>query len=278
MQTKPGPPVATQQTDLVRLAYDRIAPDYENAVAGDDWMRQILWSHYRSLFRPGDRVLDLACGTGLDSLHLAVSGIDVTAIDISPGMLEQLRVRAHALDVTASIDSRVLSFAELDEFPAESFDGIISGFAGLNTVPDIDRFARDASRILRPCGHMVLHLLNQFSLWEWLGAVRSRDWNSARSVRTRVERDFTIGGVSVRHQLYVPQLLYRDVFADRFRLERAYGLGCLRPPHTVAALPPLVVAQLEALDKRFGDRWPLLNHGRFFVLDLVKRSNDDDCA
>ncbi len=278
MQTKPVPTVATRQTDLVRLAYDRIAPDYENAVAGDDWMRQILWSHYRSLFGTGDRVLDLACGTGLDSLHLATSGIDVTAIDISPGMIEQLLVRARALDATARIDTRVLSVAELDEFPAGSFDGIISGFAGLNTVPDIDRFARDASRILRPCGHLVLHLLNRFSLWEWLGAVRARDWDAARAVSTRVERDFNIGGVSVRHRLYAPQLLYRDVFADRFEMERAYGLGCLRPPHTVAALPRLVVAQLEALDRRFGDHRPLLNRGRFFVLDLVKRSNDDDCA
>lgn len=278
MRADHGTEVTEQQTDLIRLAYDRIARDYENEVAGDAWMRQILWEHYQTVFRPGDRVLDVACGTGIDTLHLTASGIDVTAIDVSSGMIDQLRVRAQALGMTTTIDTRVLAVVELDTLPVGSFDGIISAFAGLNTVPDIGRFARDASHLLRPGGHVVLHLLNRFSLWEWLGAVGTRDWAAARAIGTQSQRDFTIGGVSVRHNLYAPQLLYRDVFAGEFRLERAYGLGCLRPPHTVAALPGLVIAVLERLDRRFGHRRPLLNCGRFFVLDLVKRPDDNNGA
>ncbi len=118
---------------------------------------------------------------------------------------------------------------------------------------------------------MLLHMLNQFSLWEWLALLKSRRWSESRALGRSSERDFVIGGITVRHYLHQPDALYRGVFADRFTLEHAYGLGCLRPPHTVKAIPLPIVGALEALDNCFGGHRPLRDHGRFFVLDLSKR-------
>ncbi len=263
-----------QQAESVRLAYDRIAPTYEQDVAGDDWMRQILRRHYLTTFRAGERVLDVACGTGLDSVHLAQHGIRVTAIDISPEMIERLQARAMAACLTDVIDARVLSIDQLSELPAESFDGIVSAFAGLSTSPDLRNFARESARLLRPNGRMLLHLLNRFSLWEWLTLVKSRRWSEARSLGRSSDRDFVIGGITVQHYMHQPDALYRSVFAERFKLNLAYGLGCLRPPHTVRAIPMPIVGALAALDAGFGGCRPFRNHGRFFVLDLAKRPDD----
>lgn len=276
MTTMDASTALDRQTELVRLAYDRLARGYEKDVAGDTWMRQMLWRHYLTIFRPGDRVLDVACGTGLDAVHLAMSGIHVTAIDISPGMIDQLRSHAAADPLGVEIDAKVLDIADLHDLPADRFDGIISSFAGLSTVPDLRAFAHDAARLLRPNGRMVLHMLNRFSLWEWLAMAKVRDWNAARAVGSQSERDFTIGGVTIRHYLHTPLPLHRSVFAERFLLQHAYALGCLRPPHTLRAVPQPVVELLGALDRRFGHRRPLLNRGRFFVLDLTKRPDDGD--
>jgi hypothetical protein len=55
-------------------------------------------------------------------------------------------------------------------------------------------------------------------------------------------------------------------------LRAAYGLGALRPPHTVRRVSPHLVNALEWLDVRLGG-WPVLNNaGRFFVLDLERRA------
>jgi SAM-dependent methyltransferase len=230
-------------------------------------MRRVLHAHYARLFAPGMRVLDVGCGTGIDTLALARRGVQVVAIDFSEAMIAQLRAK---LDGNTSVDARVLAIQELHKLRGERFDGVISGFAGLSTVDDLRGFALDAAELTRPGGRLVLHLLNRFSLWEWLGYVARRDWPAARQVGRRRSRAFTIGGRAVPHRLYFAADLYADVFAGRFALHDAYALGSVRPPHTVRRLPASLVQSLEWLDARAG-RWPLLRDaGRFFVLDLER--------
>jgi len=252
------------------LAYDALAAGYDEQVRGDDWMRRALHAHYLRVFKAGERVLDVGCGTGIDALALAGAGIRVFGIDSSSEMIAQLRSKVAAVGLADRVEARVLRIEDLAAMNGERFDGLISAFASLSTLPDLARFADDASRLVRPHGRMVLHMLNRFSLWEWLGYLARRDFPAARRVGHVRHREFTIGGQVVPHRLYFPDEAYRRFFAGRFYPRAQYSLGSLRPPHTVSRVPSALVQTLEWLDLRAGG-WPLLrNAGRFFVLDLER--------
>ncbi len=264
MHTIPGSP----QPGL--SAYDAIAAGYDAQVQGDAWMRRKLHAHYARVFTIGMHVLDVGCGTGIDAIALARRGIRVTAIDFAPEMIGQLRAKLDGAAEAARIDAHVMAIEDLGRLQPDRYDGLISAFAGLSALDDLHQFAQNAAELVRPGGHMVLHVLNRFSLWEWLGYVARRDWASARQVGRLRTREFTIGGHAVRHRLYYARELYESAFSREFVLRDAYSLGALRPPHTVQKLPAPLVRALEWLDLRIG-RWPLLRDaGRFCVLDLER--------
>jgi ubiquinone/menaquinone biosynthesis C-methylase UbiE len=258
----------------VGRGYDAIAAEYDAQVRGDDWMRRKLHAHYARVFRPGQRVLDIGCGTGIDAEFLALRGVCVLGIDTSSEMLARLRERIDAAGLGDRVTARELLIQELDRLGDQQFDGIVSAFASLSTVPHLMPFARDAARLVRPGGRMILHMLNRFSLWEFLGDVAHGRWHAAERVGRETRRVFTIGGQPVEHSVYFAEDAYRRYFMAGFHLRGTYGLGALRPPHTVERLPGGLVDGLEKLDVRVGG-WPLLRDaGRFFVLDLERRATE----
>lgn len=116
--------------------------------------------------RPGGRILDLACGTGLNFPHLrelvGEQG-QVVGVDLSPGMLNVAR-RLIAARGWKNVETREADAAQLP-FPDESFDKAICSFA-LNIIPDYMQAIREVKRVLVPGGrfvsleiHLVIHSL-----------------------------------------------------------------------------------------------------------------------
>jgi SAM-dependent methyltransferase len=251
-------------------AYEVAAADYDRQVEGDGWMRSRLWDRYARLFSPGQTVLDLGCGTGTDAVFLAQRGIRVTGIDASPAMIAQARSKLTA-ELGDLVHLHVMDIARVGSLPPAAFDGIIAAFAALSTTAELDEFAASAARLLVPRGILVVHLLNRWSLWEWLGLLRSRRSGAAARLGRSPVRNFMIGGRTVPHYLYHAGPAYARFFQSRFALRRAYGIGILRPPHTVRRIPSVIVAGLDRLERPLRGRPPFRDWGRFFVLELQRR-------
>jgi demethylmenaquinone methyltransferase/2-methoxy-6-polyprenyl-1,4-benzoquinol methylase len=158
----------TLAPDAVRTMFDRIAPVYDamNRVmtAGLDvrWRRLTA----QAVVRPGDTVLDAACGTG----DLALADLDagagqVTGIDFSERMLERAR-RKNARIEWLTADMLALPF------PDGGFDAATVGF-GVRNVGDLELALRELRRVLRPGGRVGILEITQprgvlrpfFSLW-----------------------------------------------------------------------------------------------------------------
>ncbi len=76
----------------------------------------------RLAVRPGDRVLDVGCGPGIDMLEMAElvgPGGELVGLDASEVMVAEARRRAQALQVAASFE---VGDAQALRFPAASFD------------------------------------------------------------------------------------------------------------------------------------------------------------
>jgi SAM-dependent methyltransferase len=251
-------------------AYEAAAPDYDRQIQGDGWMRSVLWDRYARLFSTGQTVLDLGCGTGIDAVFLAQRGIRVMGIDASPAMIAQSRAKLATAALEDIVDLRVMEIARIGSLPEAGFDGVIGAFASLSTQAGLDEVAASIARLLVPRGILVVHLLNRWSLWEWLGLVRSRHLGRARRLGRNPMRNFVIGGRTVPHYLYHSTAAYA-CFQSRFALRRAYGIGILRPPHTVQRIPSMIVGGLDRLERPLRSLPPIRDWGRFFVLELERR-------
>lgn len=254
----------------VSAAYDAIAAEYDRQLEDDAWMRRMLWRRYAQLFRPGDHVLDVGCGTATDAVFLARRGVRVTGIDVSAAMIARASAKVARQGLAGMVQLAVLDIADVPSLPAAKFDGIISAFAALNTLPTLTRFADDAARLLRPRGRMVVHLLNRSSLWEWTGLVVHGRWAEARRLGRRQERAFGVGGQPVPHYLPRADDAYARYFSPHFRLCRAYGLGITRPPRPLPGVPEAALATLSLLDALIGPYHPFIDWGGFVVLELER--------
>jgi SAM-dependent methyltransferase len=114
--------------------------EYWNQVAGPRWVGRAGLQEARNIEvahllqqaaapRPGERVLDIGCGTGATAIPFAAAvapGGHVTGIDISEPMLGQ--ARQNVASAGAENIALVLADAQVHRFPSDSFDLLISRF------------------------------------------------------------------------------------------------------------------------------------------------------
>src|SRR5215216_7225288 len=163
-------PISEKMTaSKIQNAYDEIADQYEKNIWFDQYILGVARLRKKLLLKATGKILDVACGTGLN-IPLFPAGSDITAVDLSPNMLEVARANAakYGLNVNLAIMD-----AEHLEFPDGSFDTVVSTLSTC-TFPDPVKALQEVKRVCRPDG-IILLLEHGHSNLPWLSNFQDRN-------------------------------------------------------------------------------------------------------
>ncbi|MDP9069206.1 MAG: class I SAM-dependent methyltransferase [Actinomycetota bacterium] len=154
-----------RRNDKRRRAWARRAPKYDRSIGFFE--RRVFGSEHRAwaCAQAKGETLEVAVGTGLN-LRLYDADVRLTAIDLSPEMLEIAKQRAHEIE-------RVVDLREADAhhlpFVDASFDTVVCTYSLCN-IPDPHRAVGEMKRVLRPGGQLVLvdHIRSSVKPVLWL--------------------------------------------------------------------------------------------------------------
>ncbi len=230
--------------DALADSYDEV---FTNSLIGRA-QRHAVWEELERTFHPGQRILEMNCGTGVDAVYLACRGVAVLACDQAPRMIAASRRRLRNVGLRAPLDFRVMATERIAALEGEGpFDGAFSNFAGLNCVQDLSAVAGDLGRLLKLGAKALLCMSGPFVLWEVL-------WYLAQGKPRKAFRRFGHDGVLARladgvnvHCWYPSVRSLARSFAPHFQLEKWRGVGVAVPP-----------SYFEPLAKRFPKFFSLL--------------------
>lgn len=139
-----------KMTAQTRARYQRIAPIYDRMETMSErrfrtWRPQV-WSLVQ-----GPKVLEVGVGTGKNMPYYP-QGLAITAIDLTPGMLERAKTRAQALNL--DVDLQLGDVQALD-FPDNIFDEVVATCV-FCSVPDPVLGLREIARVVKPGGQVLL--------------------------------------------------------------------------------------------------------------------------
>ena len=277
--------------------FDAMAADYDVAFARSaigTRMRRAVWRQLDAHFRPGDRLLEVGCGTGEDALYLAQRGIQVLATDVSQRMIAVAQAKTLAAGLDHAIATACFNIEDLARFGKDKetrrqgdketrdryvqhaphlpislqspYDGLLSNFGALNCVADLPGVLAGMASLLRPGGVALLCVMGPLVPWEWA-------WYLGRGQPAKALRRLRPGGVQWRGlTIRYPSIgtLLRAC-APHFRPLRGTAIGALLPPSYVepwAKEHPLLLHALDRIERRFERAWPLPWLADHYLIEL----------
>ena len=264
------------QTGTSAEAFDHIGARYDVEFTNTElslWFRRRVWERLGALYKPGQHVLELGCGTGEDAIWLAKRGVHVLATDGSEAMIAETARKARENGLESLVETRRLDFQEAAtwELEAQTFDGAYSNYGPLNCIGDWRAIGVQLTKAVRSSGKIGVGVMGPWCPWEvfWHGI--HLDFRNA----TRRFRHSTIAHLDGKYfDVYYPTpgRLQRD-FGQSFRRSLLWGLGVFLPPSDLykpVGRRPWLARPLLKLERLTAPHWPFKYLGDHYWLELTR--------
>lgn len=265
-------PSSDPQLKNVDAAFSAQAPlfdEYDKHNAILQWMREQVYRHLAEYLLPGESILDISAGTGIDAAHFARLGHPVFAVDIAKGMVREIERKVEAMGLSAFVEVQQRSFTDVASLAPKKFQHVLSNFGGLNCVSDLRPVAQQLTEILHPGATVTLVMMPRVCPWEMLHALKG----NFRLAFRRFRRNGTIArveGHSFLTTYHSPSSVIRS-FGPRFKVKKLRGLASLSPPPYMETIPdrfPRFYKTLTAIDGSVSTFLPFNRWADHFILTL----------
>jgi ubiquinone/menaquinone biosynthesis C-methylase UbiE len=264
--------------------FDSVAHDYDEHITGNSinmLLRERSLTLMKDVFCRSNKLLEIGCGSGMETLPLLKEGHDIVAVDISSEMLDIVRKKAADEGLSDHLITRKIKASEIEslvsEFGEGHFDGCYSTYGALNCEQTLSGIPEAIHVLLRRNGKFVAGIYNKYCLSEIIGYGLSFRF---KRIMKRAETPVREGDSRFCIDVYsysVPEVA--KIFSRFFTVDRVIGVPVILPPSDLDAYARKFSnnsERLNAIDLWLGKRWPLSALGDHFLMVLKKKDRRSD--
>ncbi|HKN06132.1 MAG TPA: class I SAM-dependent methyltransferase [Thermoplasmata archaeon] len=256
--------------------FDNVAEDYDRHILGNRinrLLRDRSLAQLRRTFARSPRLLEIGCGSGMETLPLLGEGHEVFCVDISERMLEVVRQKARRDGVFERLRTKRLAAASiprlLEELGPGAFDGAYSTYGALNCEAELAPIPPALHGLIRPGGQFVAGVYNRWCAFELVGYSLTGQFGRAFG---RSDRPVRVGSSRFCVDIYAHSApTFARAFAPWFLPERVAAVPVLLPPSDLVGYAERFehgFNRLDRWDRFLAPRWPFRFLGDHFLMTM----------
>ncbi|MGA8542353.1 MAG: class I SAM-dependent methyltransferase [Thermoplasmata archaeon] len=276
----PGARASAPYYDWLTAEFDNVADDYDHHITGNRinrLLRDRSLAQLRRTFAQAHALLEIGCGSGMETLPLLQDGHEILCVDISSRMLDVVRAKARTEGVSERLRTERLRASELTTLErtlgAGAFDGGYSTYGALNCEEELSSIPPALHALLGPDGRFVAGVYNRWCLFEVLGYTLSGHPGRAFG---RTHRPVPVGSSRFCVDIFAHSTSdFRRLFEPWFAPERVEAIPILLPPSDLVGYAEKFSRHFERLaawDRSIGTRWPLRDLGDHFLMTFIRQA------
>jgi SAM-dependent methyltransferase len=262
--------------------FDYVADDYDQQFSANRmsrWLRDRSLSTLRRMFSRPSSLIEIGCGSGVETLPMLRAGHELLVVDLSERMLEVVRRKARAEGLAErlrTVRRRASEIGSLEDAAAEvALSGGYSTFGAMNCEADLSPVAAGLTRTLPPGSPFLAGVFNRWCLFELAGYSLTLQ---PRRAFSRRQRPIAVGDSRFGVDFYAYSVMdVRAAFQPGFQMAGVEGLPVLLPPSDLVRFAERYSRHFELLarvDQALGARFPMSYLGDHFLLELRRGSSD----
>lgn len=258
----------------VSIAFSKQSQIFDQIYNGNSitlWMRYRVRKETLKYLKKGDRLLEVNCGTGIDSIFFATQGCQVVATDNADGMLQELDQKILSGKLSNSIVTKKCSFNDIGSLGMGSFDYVFSNFGGLNCTDKLYEVIEAIDKVLNIGGYFSLVIMPPVCPWELLMLLKA----DIKTAFRRFKKNGTNAHIEGHRFLcyyYQPGYVIKHA-GPNYQLKSLKGLSIAVPPPFIEFFiekHPRIFRILESFENKVWDKYPFNQWCDHYIITMQK--------